>query len=475
MRKALTTETILIILGYSIYHGITLNAYLTNFALTPHPFGYISNTAFMTSATPAVVLTALALYLWARLRRPAPFSLGFLAPLIVLGVGYLGAVVLQGQLDRTLLMYLLGAAWGIATTLGAPAWVEVIAHGRSNLGIILQLALGTFVAALISIVLGMLPEVPTTIVCAVLLAVCYPLMIRCRHQATPFEVDTSEHAVHGALRGALPLLLAYFFFELVCGMVNMFAFKVPEAFQIATGAPILSMLICSVVLVLIVVVTAKTPNPSLIYVVVLPAVIAIFLLLPFFGGAHGHLLSTVIYSAYMITSLLAFYRYVISTRENRADVYRVVALITLFGRLFLYAGILMGHAFGTMSAGEDFVHLSIVVVVCIYCLGLVIAFWMLRSHRETTEAAAAPRATYEQTVARRADELARRCALTNRERDVLIELSRGNSAARVAENLCLSTSTVQGYIKSLYAKLGVHSRQQVLDLFTADDEGEMES
>ena len=54
--------------------------------------------------------------------------------------------------------------------------------------------------------------------------------------------------------------------------------------------------------------------------------------------------------------------------------------------------------------------------------------------------------------------------LTNRENDILVMLLRGHSVRRISELLGLSVNTVQGYSKSLYRKLGVHSRQEIIDL-----------
>ena len=61
--------------------------------------------------------------------------------------------------------------------------------------------------------------------------------------------------------------------------------------------------------------------------------------------------------------------------------------------------------------------------------------------------------------------LTERYQLSPRERDVLVGLAQGHTAAAIAESLHLSTSTAQGYIKSLYVKLGVNKKQQVIDLF----------
>ena len=54
--------------------------------------------------------------------------------------------------------------------------------------------------------------------------------------------------------------------------------------------------------------------------------------------------------------------------------------------------------------------------------------------------------------------------LTQRERDVLQALSRGLSTAEVAEALGISPLTVQSHVKSILAKLGVHSKIEAVSM-----------
>lgn len=59
--------------------------------------------------------------------------------------------------------------------------------------------------------------------------------------------------------------------------------------------------------------------------------------------------------------------------------------------------------------------------------------------------------------------LAKECAVTARELEVLRLFSHGRSTRRIAEELVLSEHTVRTHLKRAYAKLDLHSRQDILD------------
>ena len=63
--------------------------------------------------------------------------------------------------------------------------------------------------------------------------------------------------------------------------------------------------------------------------------------------------------------------------------------------------------------------------------------------------------------------LAKDNGLTPRQADVMRLLVRGVSTQRIAETLGLSDNTVATYRKAIYAALGVHARQELLDLVEA--------
>lgn len=64
----------------------------------------------------------------------------------------------------------------------------------------------------------------------------------------------------------------------------------------------------------------------------------------------------------------------------------------------------------------------------------------------------------------RCDEIAKEASLSKQETEIMYLLSQGHSQKKIASLLFLSYSTVQSYCKSLYLKLGVHKKQEVIDL-----------
>ena len=62
------------------------------------------------------------------------------------------------------------------------------------------------------------------------------------------------------------------------------------------------------------------------------------------------------------------------------------------------------------------------------------------------------------------DELVGRYGLSEREQSVLELLARGNTRASIAEKLCISENTVRVHVKNIYAKMHIHSKQQLIDM-----------
>ena len=69
--------------------------------------------------------------------------------------------------------------------------------------------------------------------------------------------------------------------------------------------------------------------------------------------------------------------------------------------------------------------------------------------------------------AARVAQVARSHDLTPRETEVLDLLAQGRSVPYIRDALVISRNTASTHVKHVYAKLGVHSRQELLDIFSA--------
>ena len=85
--------------------------------------------------------------------------------------------------------------------------------------------------------------------------------------------------------------------------------------------------------------------------------------------------------------------------------------------------------------------------------------------QETPQAALSEQGSNtEELIAQRCAQLAERYGLTDREREVLVPLVRGRSAASIAAQLSMSTETARTHIRHIYQKTDIHSREELMDI-----------
>ena len=61
------------------------------------------------------------------------------------------------------------------------------------------------------------------------------------------------------------------------------------------------------------------------------------------------------------------------------------------------------------------------------------------------------------------DAIARRYTLTPREQEVVAHLARGYTYPQIAEKLFVTLDTVQSHAKSIYRKMGIHKKQELVE------------
>ena len=219
----------------------------------------------------------------------------------------------------------------------------------------------------------------------------------------------------------------------------------------------------------------RHPDPTAVYKGCLPAMLAILSLLPFFGEALGGLAGLVMITCYDVCGMVFLLFIVDRARTLRMSSY-VLSSVYLGGSgLFLVIGLSIGGVLGALSADYGLSLLTLLAFAAIYPLAIVLVVALRRAHPQDASSAAAgeggegaPSAdavpTVDDALGAGVDAVAARFELTPREREILGYLARGRTAKFIAEELVISENTAWAHIKRVYAKTGVHSKQELMSV-----------
>ena len=168
--------------------------------------------------------------------------------------------------------------------------------------------------------------------------------------------------------------------------------------------------------------------------------------------------------------LILLYLVAITYAHDRRKLLMGITLACALPRIGLSVGTAVVDSLG-VGLESDFMRLTALAVFFLYLMLMVV--WFINSFerkraedraRTSDEILERYSAAQENVRVLRVDALAEKAGLTKREREVLAMLSQGRDLAYMCDELCLSRNTVKGYQKSIYAKMGVHSKQEVIDL-----------
>lgn len=216
--------------------------------------------------------------------------------------------------------------------------------------------------------------------------------------------------------------------------------------------------------------TRAKPAPSLLFNVVFGILATGILFLPFMSSDYAVTLNILAAAGWKLVMLALFYLVVTTYAHNCTKLLVGISLAYALPRFGLFIGQNVAQLLGVGSTA-DFVRTTAVAFFLLYLILMVI--WMLNSHerkRAESQARAADEllgrfAQKQENVHKlRCDALAEEHGLTNRETDILNLLAQGRDLAFICETLFLSKNTVKSYQKTIYSKLNVHSKQEIIDL-----------
>lgn len=191
-------------------------------------------------------------------------------------------------------------------------------------------------------------------------------------------------------------------------------------------------------------------------------------------------------AGYQVCGLLFYSLIVNELLRCRGLVVLFVAVGYALVHLAFLAGLFVPGYFG-VSSHEAFAQSASFVMFVAYALVGVLLLVVHRDKRrelcrlqdelsrqreEQEDLRRASAKTLDEEYAVVCEELGSEIGLTRREAEVLAFLARGRDVAFVCSELCLARNTVKGYTKRIYAKLGVHSKQELIDCVERKRKGE---
>lgn len=210
-------------------------------------------------------------------------------------------------------------------------------------------------------------------------------------------------------------------------------------------------------------------------------VLAFVLILPL----QGHALA--IGLGYQVIGLLFFALLIDTFSSSRRMLLLALAVGYAITRGVFLIGLYIPGQFGVTNYEQFFGSASLLVFV-VYLIFLAILFVLsrernrLKKQQESEPAESSEQqldgisaqldentsASLSHDIIRASEALGKRNALTKREIELLGYLARGRDTAFICSELHLSRNTVKSYTKTIYAKLQVHSRQELIDLVDAE-------
>ena len=185
----------------------------------------------------------------------------------------------------------------------------------------------------------------------------------------------------------------------------------------------------------------------------LPIVATLFLLFPFMSGSFSDLFGLAFFFCFEALCFSLMYTCVIVSRSNgwEPQVVFAVALLPEFVGLGMgYGGGMLLHHIGV----GGLVTVACVSTGALYLLGL--GYAVIESRRFS-------RLKQAPTIGESCVHHNKLALLTPRETEVFNYLARGYSVPAISRQLGLSPNTVKGNVSRIYAKLDVHSKQDLIE------------
>ncbi|WP_165046262.1 response regulator transcription factor [Adlercreutzia sp. ZJ138] len=268
------------------------------------------------------------------------------------------------------------------------------------------------------------------------------------------------------------------------GASGFLSLNSPSAIQQNTIVWHLCLLIVS--FLLFVAITQFLPRQasiSLLFQIVFPLVVVAMGILPFAPVWYWDIYNFIVAGSFQLAEMILFFSF--ATSAIRIVNLKAVCL-PLAGMWFgINAGLLFGNQIFAGSFDRFFTLSALVIAIfCSFSLAMFILALVWRQQaltkpnsqpaNNTLSETAEPVSTDNTPIATTPNRdplievqlsIQLTYELTDREAEIMGYIAKGRSSTFISERLYLSPNTVRGYIRTAYAKLNIHSKQEAIDLF----------
>lgn len=490
-------KTLAGVLGFGLCKTALGVAYLTAMGSVFSNVGFISELSFMTPMLVASLATASLIVLGARRGRLSPGSLKQYPAVLALSLGFLfgGANLLPG-LPEDALALVCGLLCGFSSTVLNIVWLDVLSAERDVAAPTIQI-IGALIVQCVLIPLAVGVDrfwafgAPIVAVCLSALLLAYKkrgMVFPARNILAPADSPKRRD-----------LALAYLCVFVLVGVVGILHTAVlgsQSEHLVGDVNMWVPLAVATLVTLLMAIVALRRPHPASVYRVCLPLLLVVLSLLPFFGDALGGLVGLIVIVCYDVCGMVFLLYIVDCSRRLDLSAYLLAGAYLGGSALSLLAGLGIGSVLRALSVDYGLSLLTLLAFAAIYPLAGVFMFGLRKiQRRSTTDADESARSGVDvredaskceskheanaftqgsaeeiQNELRVIDDIlesgveviAGENGLTRREREILGYLARGRSARYIAEDLVISENTVWAHVKRIYAKTGVHTKQELM-------------
>ena len=209
------------------------------------------------------------------------------------------------------------------------------------------------------------------------------------------------------------------------------------------------------------------PGLGSVYRMALPLSAAGFLLLPLIWNGAGGLANACAQLGTLVAGIILWCMVAHTVHDTKLPAALLFSCTLVCTNAAQMAGALVGML-NAHTLGQGDIALTAVALVAIYLLAMVSLFLFKDKTLRGFDAVAEEGAPAAEQA--RCAHVAEAHGLTPRESEILVHLGQGRTARAISEKLVVSENTVKYHIKSIYQKLDVHSRDEVIDLIERSGE-----